>query len=1075
MSKTRIRKSLPTPLPIPSVEGPYGKSSVLQQWYGLDFLDDVNNMPTAEDILNRPARYLGMNLEDLSNYFRANRDSYLKEANEFNLSNLEGTTRISPNRVAQYNGFGDLHSNNYEGSRKAPKLIPTWSFNDPLKFSSTTPTTYTMRSKMSLRDMSRRMNFSDFGSGSFLTKLHEPEFISKTFLHSTITTPGGTSVNEKFQLTSAEYPSVVLPSGDLLFYAQGGNNMETGETLQGLCVQDVITGLISKFEVKRSDGSLFQFNQANIGGLKDVSLFVSNGNIFLSFNNVVGSGYYADTMDFPEGSMYSRLFKISLDGVVDESFFPTIFRYERLFNIKNQLVISKNEEISIKNDILITLTSQEEIDALQAEIDILNAELIFLNDEINALSNLMNGGIDGIQKFNALVNVHYIQGSTGASASSGAYYLAFDKLDEYGPFDADVNEYWDPISIGLLKVAEDGSNPEVIFKEDVIFCPRKADDGEGDPYEFNTGNVKKSLLLSSGDFVLYTAEGPLDGLEYGYNPKFIKVSKEGVVDISFTIDGYADSLYENAVNMYPALDYSRLKVSVKKGVVYSPNTVESINYETSVNGMIEMEDGKILIYGSFSSILTDKPVGLLDYDIIHNIYDVGCFALLNSDGSLDTEFNRTGEMSAEFYPIGTNPPAPWDNGLSFRQQKTNIAAVGFQYTDNGAKNNGTLEITFAKVIGDKLYVSFKSQNPVSYNRTHFLDGSRTCRLNLSDLTLDETFDFRYFNTISDIVSTSNGYRVYMSSIANGWSNQSNLVYNHRWILNNKTIMNHNYLNTNINHRAYSMKVDMGLGGLVREETYPDFFDFTNIQWNVIGDAVLSQCIGIFIFEVDEINKSEISFHTKNEKVENLESLVDLVNSLQEYDISSIGNPFTSHKGDERTRDRFLQGLDLSELDLDKIEAYKRDFRRQYTDETLWKDLSSSKIETIDGVRLGYTPFSFGNMDQIGLNPGEYVLSEILPQYFNYLPSVSNMNILKGHTAVTGDVCHVVENNRKMIFINGKWFDIENSQYIDLYYNAKGVIDAKIRAFNDIIQSHKPFTFAAYHIPKANLDGYVQSL
>ena len=1199
MSKARIRKSLPTPLPIPSVEGPYGKASVVQHWYGFDFLDDANHMPTSEEILNRPARYFGMDQEDMATYYRAGRDAFLKAENEFNLGNSVGNNRLLPNTVGQYTGFGDIHSNNYEGGRKAPKLMPTWSWDDGVKFSSVIPTEYATRFNMSLEDMSRLVNFNEFGSSSFFTRLYEPDFVSKTFLHSTVATPGGTSVNEKFQLAGIEYPSVVLPSGDLLFYASGGQNTETGEQFLGLCIQDVVTGLISNFEVKQADGTAVQFaTEPNNGESRNISLFVSNGNIFLSFNNLYG-GYSSDNILLEGSNMNSRLFKIALDGTLDESFFPTIFRYERLLNIKNQLIGSKNSEVDLKNNILpnliqvngivatiteisgqlntlsaeidpkislfnsknvergeaqLSLNSiatwsfgdyawipnethtqeevdtlvallssldaeistlqneidsingqiqtlidqressisernsyldlltaynytsktegypQAEIDALLASRDTLNAEIITLSEEVNALQSTINSGIDGIQKFNALVNVHYVAGTTGA------YYLSFDKLDEYGPLDADTNEQWQPISIGLLKVGEDGSNPVAIFKEDFIYCPRTEADGIGAPYFFSTGNVKKSLMLSNGDFILYTAETQNEGLESGNYPKFVKVSKEGVVDLSFTIDGYANTLLENADEMTPALDHSRLKVSVANGYwnsVYS--MMSGIGFsKPAVNGMIEMEDGKILIYGSFANILTDKPVVDYDaqYDITHNIYDVGCFALLNADGSLDTEFNRTGEMSAEFYPIGSNPPAPWDNGFSFRPTKTNIAPVGFQYGASSSNNNGTLEITFAKVIGDKLYVSFKSDAMVSYNRTHILDGSKTYRLNLQDLTLDETFDFRYFMTVSDIVSTANGYRVYMSSIANSMSNQSNIVYNHRWILNNQDNIDQGALNANISHRAYSMKTDIGLGGFVREASYPNYWDVMP-QWNSVGDALLSQCVGIFIFEVDEVNKSEITFHTPNEKVRNLESIVFSIQN--EYNLTMIGSPILENKQADTTRDRFFHGLDLSELDLDRIDVFKREFRKKYTDETLWKDLASLKIEAVDGVHTGYTPLSFGGINQIGLNPGEYVLSDIIPQYFNILPAVPNMNILKGHTAVAGDRCIIIDQDGDYIFVNGRWVNADWGQYEDMAGSARGARDAKMKALNEVILSLKPFTFAAYHIPKANLDEYVQSL
>jgi hypothetical protein len=963
MSKARIRKDLPTPLSVPSVEGPYGKSSVLMHIHGFDFLDDVNNMPTANDILNRGARYFGFDPEDFASSYRANRDRFLKAENEFILATQAGNNRLLTSRTEFYTGFGDgsLRSNNHEGARKAPNLMPTWSFNDPLKFSNAVPVETAIRNNMSIETMGRWYNAQEFGMSSYVTKYQFPEFEMKTFSHSTITSPGGTSVVEKYSLNQGEYPSVVLPNGDLLFYGIGnGYISETGEALNGLCVQDVETGLISNFQVTTIDGTAVSFTEptSSSGDHNDISLFVSNGNIFLSFNNKFGS-QMEDTATILDGpSINSRLFKISLDGVMDETFFPTVFRYERQFTINSDLNNQKSEQrqrngniieniiqinglvesiagidsqlstlnsekapkISLfdsKNvergeaqlslnsiatwsfgdyawipneghtqgevDTLVSLLEsldaeistlqneidsingqiqplidqresyilersnylsaiesfnyvaktggypQSEIDALNAESDALYLEIQALEEEAGILSNAIGQGLHGMQKFNSLVNVHYVEGS---NEESDSYYLAFDKLDEYGPFEAENNEYWQPISIGLLKVDLDGSNQVAIFKEDVIFCPRTEADGLGDPFEFSTGNVKKSLMLSSGDFILYTAETQNEGYGYGWFPKFIKVSKTGVVDLSFTIDGYTNSLLANAAEMTPALDYSRLKVSVQKGWWRGINNFQYDGDGQSlyaVNGMIEMDGGKILFYGSFANILTDYPIGNYEWDSTHNIYDVGCFAVLNADGSLDTTFNNTSEFSAEYYPIVQNAPAPWDNGKSFRSGKSRIAPVGFQYaayayndSNNpfGKRNRGSLEITFAKIIGNKLYVSLLHDGQISYNKTHLIESGRVFRINLNDLTLDETLDFKTSQFgIRDLSSTPNGIRFYMKAIENG-GNEGTAVENIRWFKNNQSWGKYDtYLNSELVNFAYLMKHEDKLSGRIGEPVY----------------------------------------------------------------------------------------------------------------------------------------------------------------------------------------------------------------------------------------------------------------
>jgi hypothetical protein len=1163
---------------------------------GFDFLDDVDNMPTANDILNRGARYFGFDPEDFATCYRANRDRFLKAENEYVLATSYGTNRLMTGRTEFYMGFGDgtLRSNNHEGARKAPNPMPTWSFNDPLKFANAVPTEFAIRSIMSVEAMTRFFWTQEFGRNSWWTKAFIPEFESRTFSHSVITSPGGTSASDRIRLNSNEYPSVVLPNGDLLFYSNGGYDTETGEQFYGLCVQSATTGLISNFEVKKSDGTVINFNsEPGLNEPNNASLFFSNGNIFLSFNYWSG-GYQTDSIQLEEGNMTSRLFKIALDGTIDESFFPTIFRYERLLNIKNQLIGSKNDEISVKNSILpyltyvnqgvativgidnqittlnsekdlkislknskiverdaivlildpiyngesteytqeqvtafevsrdtlnneisqliyeietidtqiiplieqrgysiqdrdanlVNLTSlnypakpegytQAEIDAIQASIDTLNAEVTALGEEANALSNTINSGIEGIQKFNALVNVHYVQGTTGANATSGAYYLSFDKLDEYGPLDAENNEYWEPISIGLLKVDEDGSNPTAIFKEDVIFFPRTEADGLGDPFEFSTGNVKKSLMLSNGDFILYTAETQSDGSINGHFPKFIKVSKEGVVDLSFTVDGYADTLLENAAEMTPALDQTRIKVLAYKGTwdnLYSPNYLGSS--QLGVNGMIELPNGKILIYGSFASIITGRPIGSGDYDIIHNIYDTGCFAVLNADGSLDTTFNNTAEMSAEYYKIAQNAPAPWGNGESLRVTKNMIAPVGFQYAAKSSgnysgKNFGGIEITFAKIIGDKVYFSIKSDAMVSYNQSHLLDGSSLYRINLNDLTLDETFDFRYFEQIRDIVSTTNGQRIYTAKIANGHSSQSNIIYNLRWAMNNDLSgVNKQNLNPTIFNRGYLMKIDLGLGGYVMEPTYNEMSWYAS-GWNQVGEYILPQTPGIFIFEMDEVNRGQITYHIPYEDVISAELLR---NSMWETDNSGVYSQITNLSN---VFGRYCQGETLTKSELDKVELYKHILSERYTSEILWRDLSVDKIEPVDGVSEGWTPLGFSNNS--GIFQGEYTLSEVLPDFLNYIPSVPTMNTLKGHTASNGDVSRVAEMYTEMIYLNGKWSDIDNSSFCDVLTTYRAARDAKLKAFNELVLSLKPFTYAAYHIPKANLDDYIQSL
>ena len=500
--------------------------------------------------------------------------------------------------------------------------------------------------------------------------------------------------------------------------------------------------------------------------------------------------------------------------------------------------------------------------------------------------------------------------------------------------------------------------------------------------------------------------------------------------------------------------------------------------EYGVNGMLEMANGKVLIYGSFANILTGRPIGNQIASANHHIYDVGCFAVLNSDGSLDTTFNNTAEMSSYLYPVLTNAPAPWDNGEVVRPYKDLIAPVGFQYASHNNPNNGTLSITFAKIIDNKLYVSLSREGLVSYNRTHLLDGSKLYRINLNDLTLDETCDFRSFADVRDIISTGNGYRVYLANVY-GNNNIPNKIYNHRWSLAfDDDFSSPDSYTRFIAHRLYSMKWDKGLGGYMMESSRSSVGQIIP-DWNQVGGQISVESDGILIFNVNEVNKSEISFHVLNETIQHIQSMLYGNYSMLEqykYDFQNLswdrGFQAPSSKSyDVDAVSKFYRGLDLNENDLDKYEAFKTLFRMKYTSEDVWFDLSSHKMEPIDGEFVGYTPFALGN----GLDSGEYSISEYLPEFPNYIPAVPTLNILKGYTASQGDITKVIEIGDEYIYLNGKWVNYYSTNLEDLDIQARGFRDAKTKSINELILSLKPFTYAAYHIPKANLSEYIQSL
>ena len=302
----------------------------------------------------------------------------------------------------------------------------------------------------------------------------------------------------------------------------------------------------------------------------------------------------------------------------------------------------------------------------------------------------------------------------------------------------------------------------------------------------------------------------------------------------------------------------------------------------------------------------------------------------------------------------------------------------------------------------------------------------------------------------------------MKAIENGGSSGTT-VENSRWFKNNREWgYDDDSLNSELFNFAYLMKREAKLRGRIGEPVY-----YTNSplieQWNFSGDFFGPSCTGNFIFEMNEVNKGQISYHVPNEDILNIEELCYSMYGYRSEDNEAINTNILL--------DKYMRGRTLTKSESDRLAVYNNSLRERYTNEHVWADLSSFKVEPVDGVSEGWTPGGFSQ--STGLFQGEYSLSEVLPEFLNYVGSVPNMNTMKGYTASNGDV--MIIDLTTMIHVNGTWVDIDSGNFEDWHTNYRGARDAKSKAVNEFVLSIKPFTYASYHIPKANLDDYIQSL
>ncbi len=595
---------------------------------------------------------------------------------------------------------------------------------------------------------------------------------------------------------------------------------------------------------------------------------------------------------------------------------------------------------------------------------------------------------------------------------NGQYYFAFYNLYEYSNLNGDL---------GIIKVGTDGLNPILVYQNQVMF------DSFG---EITTGVVCMADQLSNGDIV-FIARDNNSNTQSLYK---ISVATDSL-DLSFTFEDISE-----------AGDYTLVKR--KYEILQSPSNVYGIKV---------ISTGDVIVHGQFNEIVYHRNAP----DSI--TYNVGCIAKFDSLGDLDLSFNHIGDKQKMFKSNNTE-----------------------YITTSGLHINNLFAIRRVYEIDSMLYVIGDGFS--SYNSTLFSmdgdSGTNLIRIGLDgsyDKSFKHSFNFStygfagFYKFNNKYLFLNNQSSISVTCIDEVYSEY--IGYTRMNTLNGSNFLNGNGIDGDfIGYNPYS---DICL---VQHKPY----DYQYNRWIMVEGSSKNTKLsawGTSIFEID-LNADLVDYSKRNPL-------------FFEYDMDCRGNDFTRilYPWEEATSNhseiftKYLNGEELLAYELQIFNQTKSAHERRRARPEYFPNISSDSAMP-SGNFKGFAPFGWSQGDHhdfkyTSIRRGT-PMSQLFPSgVFNlrqephYMDSYwsfgKKMQGQVGDIAmIEGDWClwspNAITNDYE---IKGRW--IYFAAFEDMISYQKSQVDAKLRDLYNVVLSQRPFTWANYHIIKANLDEYIATL
>jgi hypothetical protein len=687
---------------------------------------------------------------------------------------------------------------------------------------------------------------------------------------------------------------------------------------------------------------------------------------------------------------------------------------------------------------------------------------VIFDDETTFSSRIYKIGFDGTldETFfpSDFLEYTYYDQIWDISFVNGCYYLSFWHLrGDYGTYISDGNV------VEILKVDEDGSNPVKILGSNQLVANNVIPVGiqikfdnqteirisslNGKPAFMEDGSIIAAMRDNTSNINIYRIlpSGEFD-LEYTF--KDITEFGDSVTNFNYIGFRYNFAGFEFGVNSTLLSDGSLMVWHKSQGnQTVEVNEVSLLDPYNDINQFAEgrqalyfYNNNKVLKVGKPFKILTGQHLGI---DFEYNSLNL---------------YSNNGERNCEHYKLSV------DDNITIRSVKELNGKIYLSLTDF---YNGNTPIY--RSYNDNIFQGY-STSLVRIN----LDGS--VDTDFSRLSYGDMYSSTYvFEKNSKLFIFMNGNnKVGFNEM---WDAEFGMYNNSKIPIIGKQfgfIDPHFYTQDIFGQWSYDESQDLSLDV---------FGSILEINEDVLQTITYTSAVkGDNAHSIDG-NKQPQSLFADLEIAMYNNDFLGGYDQLQtwydtEDDIWNSTNNSTRY-----VRTKYFVGLPLTPCEEKLINYFHSGIIEYFSDEKWNRDMFNQEwfAPNEELGYSGYNPF-LDYVDYISLNATKDMsISEIVGAgQFNILSSV-NMpvaNINKLIDGNAGDIFWSIQDSSWYVWNprSSKWESTLSDFISDIYlYEVKNRLMNKISDFKEINMANSPFTFSNFHIPKANLDEYLQTI